>query len=218
MLIPAGSREQVNRYIEQTFTNVPEVVHEFAIKAKQMGTPPHHVSPQLGKLLAILARSIKPKVILEIGTMWGYSAWWLAQGLATGGKVITYEKHLEHYRLAQEFIELMNLNNVEARYGDALLEFEQLEDNSVDMIFLDADKAEYPGYFKCSSRLLRSGGLFIADNIIYSSNWHTTTVADETDNTRIKAAQDFNLLFANNPEYMAVPVAIDSGIMVAIKL
>ncbi|MFH0818399.1 MAG: class I SAM-dependent methyltransferase [Patescibacteria group bacterium] len=218
MEIPLDKREKVNDYIRNNFAKVPDMVLRYQALARALPIPPHHISSEMGKLLSILVHSIKAKNILEVGTMWGYSSWWMAQGLEKDGHIITYEKELKHYNLAKRFFQAMKLGNIELIYGDALLSVNEHKDNYFDLIFLDADKKEYPALYPLIKNKLKSGGLLVVDNVIFSSAWKDKTVVDTTDNESILATQAFNKLIIRDKEFDAVPVAINSGLILAVKI
>lgn len=218
MEIPAQSRDQINRYIRERFIDIPAIVTTFEQRARAMPIPPHHIMPELGKLLQILVSIKAAKSILEIGTMWGYSAWWMYQGLSRSGKLITLEKELKHYTLAKTFFAAADMERAEVRHVDALTELPSFSHEQFDFIFLDADKREYPRFFELLIPLLQPGGVLVVDNVIFSSSWKGNTVADDSDDERIQNAKRLNTMIANHPNFMAVPVAMNSGIMVATKL
>ncbi|MDP3970802.1 MAG: O-methyltransferase [bacterium] len=217
MEIPLEKREQVNKYIVDKYTDVPEKVLEFERRAKSLPIPPHHIKPQFGKLLQVLVQAKGAKSILEIGTMWGYSTWWLYQSLAVDGKIVTLEKELKHYNLAKDFFSEMDMSRVDLRHCDALEELKKFQPEEFDFVFIDADKREYPGFFQLSKSLLKSGGMLVVDNVIFSSGWKGNTVADAVYDGRIKKAQELNSMLAESDDFIAVPIAIESGVMIATK-
>lgn len=217
MEIPAEAREQINAYIQSTFTDVPAIVTQFEQRARALPIPPHHIQPELGKLLQVLVKMKQARAILEVGTMWGYSAWWMYQGLAETGTLITLEKELKHYTLAKAFFATLEMDRAEVRHTDALQELTQFSPQQFDFVFLDADKREYPRFLELIIPLLQPGGVLVVDNVIFSSSWKGKTVADDTDDERIQNARRLNTMLAEHPDFVAVPVAINSGIMVAVK-
>ncbi len=218
MEIPLESRDKVNQYIRDTFIVVPNIVSEFEKKARALPIPPHHIKPDFGKLLQILVAATASKNILEIGTMWGYSAWWMHRGLVNKGSIITLEKELKHYTLAKEFFSAMHMNSALLHHVDALEYLTEFDGEPFDFVFIDADKREYPQFLELVTPLMKSGAMLVVDNIIFSSSWNNTTVADETDDERIQQAQKFNALLACSDEFIAVPIPVHSGIMIATKI
>ena len=167
-----------------------------------------------GNLLKILSLLVQPKNVLEIGTFTAYATLWLADGLADGGVVHTIEKDviLEDFILST--IEKYGYEDrIKLHIGNAMEIIDQIE-GDFDLIFIDADKANYPAYFeKCVSRL-RSGGLIIADNIL----WYGKVVLPVKDSDKeTKAIKLFNETVSKDPRFDSLILPIRDGIMVARK-
>jgi predicted O-methyltransferase YrrM len=136
----------------------------------EAGLPEISVSPVLGKFLHMLAKLKGARRILEIGTLGGYSAIWLARALPENGRLITLEIDAGHARIARRNLaRAMLLGVAEVREGPAADLLRQLiaaGEPPFDMIFIDADKESYPEYFELSLKLSRPGTLIAADNVI----------------------------------------------------
>jgi predicted O-methyltransferase YrrM len=134
------------------------------------GLPDISVSPAQGKLLHLLALGQGARRILEIGTLGGYSAIWLARALPPGGRLITLEADPGHAEVARRNLANAGLADVsEVRVGPALETLPLLQaagDGPFDLIFIDADKPSYPDYLAWSVRLSRPGTMIIADNVV----------------------------------------------------
>jgi predicted O-methyltransferase YrrM len=132
--------------------------------------PAISVSPTEGKLLQILATSVRARSILEIGTLGGYSTILLARGLAPGGRIVTLEKEPKHADVARANIARAGFADVvELRVGTALDLLDQLNAEarwSFDLVFIDADKQNIPAYFEWALRLSHSGSLIMVDNVV----------------------------------------------------
>ncbi len=132
--------------------------------------PPITVSATQGKLLELLARVHGAQRILELGTLGGYSSIWLARALPPGGRLVTLEASPRFAEVARGNIERAGLaETVEVRVGAALETLPQLAAEAgppFDMIFIDADKANYPLYLEWSLKLSRPGTLIVADNVV----------------------------------------------------
>jgi predicted O-methyltransferase YrrM len=144
---------------------------EAALKASSAaGLPAINVTPGEGKLLWILARSVKARSILEIGTLGGYSTIWLARALPAGGRVVTLELEPKHAEVARRNVARAGLSEkVEVRVGPALASLEALRGEHgppFDLVFVDADKTEYPAYVAGSAPICRSGSLLVIDNVV----------------------------------------------------
>lgn len=167
-----------------------------------------------GNLLKILSLLVQPKNVLEIGTFTAYATLCLADGLAEGGVVHTIEKDviLEDFILST--IEKYGYEDrIKLHIGNAMEIIDQIE-GDFDLIFIDADKANYPAYFeKCVSRL-RSGGLIIADNIL----WYGKVVLPVKDSDKeTKAIKLFNETVSKDSRFDSLILPIRDGIMVARK-
>jgi predicted O-methyltransferase YrrM len=200
------NREQwasVERYLTDLF--VPQdVALEQALQASQAaGLPPIHIPPNYGKLLHLLARIHGAQRILEIGTLGGYSAIWLARALPPDGRLVTLEAEPKHAEVARENIDRAGLAHiVEVRVGKAsdtlpLLVSEGLA--PFDLIFIDADKPSYPDYLTWALTLSRVGTLIVADNVV----WHGTVIDPETKDAFAQGVRRFNELLAAEPRVTA---------------
>lgn len=161
---------KVDAYIDGLFAP-PDPALEAALSASsQAGLPTIQVTPNQGKLLSILAQSIHARSILEIGTLGGYSAIWLARALAPGGRLITLEVDPRHATVAQANFKRAGLENqIELRLGPALDSLARLAAEGrepFDFVFIDADKPNIPAYFTWALKLTRPGSLIIADNMV----------------------------------------------------
>jgi len=158
--------DDVDRYIGDTLVQ-PDAALSATLEASEAaGLPPISVSPAHGKLLWLLARTLQAKRILEIGTLGGYSAIWLARGLAPGGRLITLEALEKHAALARENLARAGLGDrVEVRVGPALETLPRLA-GPFDLVFIDADKQNNPEYFRWALKLSRPGSLIVVDNVV----------------------------------------------------
>jgi predicted O-methyltransferase YrrM len=161
---------EVDQYIDQLFAP-PDIALEAALRAShEAGLPPIQVTPNQGKLLGILAQTIRARTILEIGVLGGYSTIWLARALAPGGKLISLEVDKRHAEVARTNLKRAGLEKtVEVRLGAALDTLPQLlaeKQGPFDLIFIDADKSNAAAYFDWSLKLSHPGSLIITDNVV----------------------------------------------------
>jgi predicted O-methyltransferase YrrM len=138
--------------------------------SKAAGLPPINVSPLQGKLLMLLARMVPAHRILEIGTLAGYSTIWLARALPPDGSLITLEADPKHAEVARANFKRAALDAViDLRLGAALdsLPMIQAENRGpFDLVFVDADKRNNPGYLTWALKLSRSGSVIVVDNVV----------------------------------------------------
>jgi predicted O-methyltransferase YrrM len=157
---------------------------EEAIKSSAAaGLPSIAVSPAQGKLLYLLARMIKARRILEIGTLGAYSTIWLARALPADGRMITLEYEARHATVARSNLARAGLSDkVEVIVGPALETLPQLESSDrgpFDLFFIDADKPATADYFAWSMKLSRPGSVIVVDNVVRKGAVTNTNSTDE---------------------------------------
>jgi predicted O-methyltransferase YrrM len=164
------SWKAVDHYLTDLLAPNDDVL-DAALKASaSAGLPSIHVAPNQGKLLHLLARSVKAARILEIGTLGGYSTIWLARALPPGGRVVTLEIDPKHAAVARENFARAGLSDViELRVGRAIEALPKLVAENAgpfDLVFIDADKPSTPNYLEWAMRLTRVGSLIVIDNVV----------------------------------------------------
>ncbi len=166
---PAEQWAAVDDYLSRLFLPADATLDQALRVSQAAGLPSIQVSPLQGKLLHLLAKSIAARRILEIGTLGGYSTIWLARALPPEGLLITLELDPKHAAVARENLAGAGVSErVELHLGQALDSLARLvEENQppFDLIFIDADKPNYPAYFEWSLKLSHPGTLIVADNI-----------------------------------------------------
>jgi caffeoyl-CoA O-methyltransferase len=195
--------EAVDRYISDLFIPQDEALTAAELSHKQEGIPHINVSPNLGKLLYLLANLAGAKKILELGTLAGYSTIWLAKALPENGRLITLEIDPHHAEIAHKNISRAGFGEkVEIRVGKAIDLLSVLvseNEGPFDMIFIDADKPPYTEYFEWSLKLSRPGTLIIADNVIRDGK----VLDPNQDDPMVIGAQRFNKALAANSKVHA---------------
>ncbi len=193
-----GLEERTAGYVRELFIEEDEVLASFRSEAEAAGLPIIQVPQELGKLLGILVRTIGARRVLEIGTLGGYSATWMARALPEDGKLTSLEKEPRHAEFARLFLERTGVaDKVEVVVGSALDTLPVLLDRPdpyFDMVFIDADKPSYPAYLDWSLRLVRPGGLIVADNVIRGGG-----VIEPGDDPVLRATAEFNQHTAASP-------------------
>jgi predicted O-methyltransferase YrrM len=201
----------VDRYLTDLLVSPDPVLEAVLSACAAAGLPPHEVSPIMGKLLHLLARSLEARSILEIGTLGGYSTIWLARALPADGRLITLEAVPEHAAVARANIARAGLASlVELRLGPALETLPQLaaEGNGpFDLIFVDADKAGNPDYLAWALELSRRGSLIVADNVVRGG---AVLDADSGDPS-VQGVRRFLELLAAEPRVSATTIQTVGG-------
>ncbi|MFI6080786.1 O-methyltransferase [Streptomyces sp. NPDC051217] len=130
------------------------------------GMPAIQVDDNGARMLQIITRMYRPRLVVEVGTLFGYSAIHIARGLPPEGRLITIESDVRAARMARRYLDEAGVGEkVEVVHDDASDYLATLPRESVDMIFIDADKKSYPQYLKACFPVLRSGGVLIADDV-----------------------------------------------------
>jgi predicted O-methyltransferase YrrM len=160
----------VDTYLESVLVPPDADLAAAQADSRAAGLPPISVSPSQGKLLHLLARSIRATRILEVGTLGGYSTIWLARALPLSGRLITLEIDPRHAAVARGNLDRAGVAGlVEVRVGraaDSLASLHQEGPEPFDLVFIDADKASNPVYFDWALRLTRPGSLIVVDNVV----------------------------------------------------
>ena len=123
------------------------------------------IGPVKGRILTEIVKKTRPKRILEVGALYGYSAILMAKNSPTGVEIISVEKNPEHVRIAKENIKRANMEgSIRVVEGDGTTELRKLS-GTFDLVFLDAEKTEYLAYLKAVERNLHKGSVIVADNV-----------------------------------------------------
>ena len=160
----------VDEFITGALIPADEALASALRDTEAAGLPPINVTPAQGRLLQLLAQTQGAKSILEVGTLGGYSTIWLARALPPGGRVLTLELNPGTAKVARANLARAGLDAiVEVRVGPALDSLRELcarKPAPFDLVFIDADKVNNPGYFRAALELTRSGSLIIVDNVV----------------------------------------------------
>lgn len=206
-------------YLREVFGREDDHLAGLMDRAIAAGLPDIAVDSSVGRLLKLLTSMTRGRLAVEVGTLAGYSGIWLARGLQPGGRIITIEIEKKHADFARrEFQRAGVADRVEIRLGAAMEVLPQLAKElapgSVDVVFLDAIKTEYPDYWRIVRPLIAQGGLIIADNALGSNSWWIDTPGDPSR----EGANTFNRLVADDPDFEAVGLPLRQGVMFARRI
>ncbi|TAK10999.1 MAG: O-methyltransferase [Acidobacteria bacterium] len=197
---------EVDRYVEDTLVGRDEALEASLAAAVDAGLPTISVTPAQGKLLFVLAKSMGATRILELGTLAGYSAIWLARALGPAGRLITLEIDPHHADVARRnFARAGVADRIDLRVGSAHDTLADLAARSVapfDLIFIDADKVSYAAYFAAVLPLSRPGTLILADNVIRKGAVADTGSTD----ANVIGARRFHEAVAREPRVSATAI------------
>ncbi|HEY0977733.1 MAG TPA: O-methyltransferase [Flavobacteriales bacterium] len=165
-----------------------------------------------GRLLSLLSHLVRPRTIVEIGTFTGYSALCLAEGLAEGGQLHTIDIDPHLKEIVQRYIAKAGMQDRIVTHHRPALEVIPTLPAPFDLVFIDADKPNYPNYFDAVIDRMRPGGLIIADNVLWSGRVLQST-AEQDEATRAIIA--YNTKVLNDPRVEQVVVPLRDGLSVA---
>ncbi len=161
--------EKISRYCEEHTTPESELLHDLNRKTHLQTTKPRMLSGHLqGRFLAMISKMIRPSFILEIGTFTGYSALCLAEGLAETGKLITLDINKETNLMASRYFQASPYAGQIHLIEQDAWEFIEHMKETPDLVFIDADKENYPVYYEMLIDKMKPGGVILADNVLWS--------------------------------------------------
>lgn len=216
----ADRAERENAYIREVFGLEDAALAALMPRAIDRGLPPISVSAPVGHLLQTLAAAATTPdgLALELGTLAGYSAIWLARGLAPGARLLTVEPEALHADVAQANLNAAGVADrvliLRATALDAITELASSHGPAcLDLAFLDAIKSEYPDYLAALRPLLRPGALLIADNAL-SSRFH---ISDPPGDPMRDGVDRFNRTIAADPGFAAACIPLGNGLVIATR-
>ncbi len=194
---------EMDRYLEDTASAEPEILKRLRKETFQKTTQPHMISGYLqGRFLSLISKMISPKNILEIGTFTGYAALCLAEGLQKDGKLTTLDVNEDLAYFSQsEFA-----SQIDFKLHDAK-EFLKNSNETFDLIFIDADKENYPEYLQLVKPRMKSGSVLMIDNVLWYGK-----VLDEKGNKQTEQIKLVNKLVAEDADFENVILPLRDGI------
>ncbi len=206
--------EVLDRYLAEHSQEEDPVLQELARHTYLKEVHPRMLSGHiLGSFLTMFSRMISPQRILEIGTYTGYSAICLARGLRPGGKLTTIEVNDELRTTAELFFRKAQLDQqIELINGNALEVLPVLE-NSFDLVFIDANKDDYPEYYRLVIDKVSAGGYILVDNVLWGGKVLVTPREDPTTQT----IDRFNKMITADQRVENLLLPIRDGLMVIKK-
>jgi predicted O-methyltransferase YrrM len=175
--------------------------------------PQIQVSAEEGRLLALLVSMIGARRVLELGTLFGYSAVWMARALAPGGHLDTVESSPVHAQAARRWFERAGLGDRVTVHEGAALDVLPRLGSGYDVAFFDAAKSEYCAYLDHALRLVRPGGLILADNVFWSGRVARGADGDDPD---VRGIRDFNARIAAEPRLSSTVIPVGDGLSVSV--
>ena len=201
-------------YVAKHSEQEPELLQKLARETQLKVLQPRMLSGAYqGRLLALLSKLASPKRILEIGTYTGYSALCLAEGLQTDGQIDTIDKNEELYDMQRRYFDASGFGNRIVQHLGNAPEIIPTIKGTFDFVFIDADKEQYPLYFDLIIDRLRSGGLIIADNVLWSGKVMEIAMDEAT-----QSLQFFNKKVAKDKSVETLILPVRDGLSLMRKI
>ena len=211
---------EISSYVEKLFRPEDETLARVRKASLAAGLPEIQVGPMDGLLLEILMRLLRPKKVVEIGSLGGYSAVCILRGMPDDARLWAFE-------LAEDRARLIEANVAEAGYGDRIrvmagLALENLgkieNEGPFDAVFIDADKTGYPRYLEWAARNLRLGGVAIGDNTFGWGKVHLAGDGADDQSRMLKGLAEFNRAAAESGRFRSTIIPTAKGLTVAVKI
>ncbi len=215
-----GTETKVVQYVESVFQPEDACLKETRERAELKGLPIIQVGKMDGLHLETLTRAIGAKKAVEIGTLGGYSGICITRGLGPEGKLYTFEVDQTHADTAREsFKKAGILDQIEIHIGPALDQLHKINKNApFDLVFIDADKVNYPQYLKWAADHLKIGGVVLADNTLAWGMIADSSFGSIEDERAVKALREFNLVAAQGGRFRSTLLPTGEGLTLAIKI
>ena len=213
--------EWMDDAVEKYLTELAQTEHDDPVlqdmeaRARQHGFP--IVGRATGRYLEMAARTIGARRVMELGSGYGYSAYWFARAVGPDGEVVCTDADPENAKLAEDYLRTAGLwPRVRYRVGDALTGF-AAEDGEFDIVYCDVDKLGYPDCWRAARDRIRVGGMWLCDNVLWSGR-----VAHGTDRTGAPGAtgaiMEHNRMVAEDDRYVGSLIPIRDGVMSALRI
>jgi len=210
---------EVENYLYAMLPARDEVLAEMEDQALRRHIP--IVGPVVGRLFHLLAQMIQAKTVFELGSAIGYSTIWWARAVGDGGQVLYTDGNPQKAQEARGYFERAGVTDrVSVKVGDAL-EILSEQKQEFDIVFCDIDKEDYPRALRMAKNFIRRGGLFVADNVLWSGRVVYAAGNPEVHfdpQHHTKQIVEFNRMLYESPEFYTVMLPVRDGVAVAQKL
>ena len=208
-----STQTEINKNIVQYLQKVgyrdDKIINDLEHETSKLGSVSQmQIAKEQGQFLEIITKISNANSCLEIGRFTGMSTLFIARGLSEKGKIITIDNSDEFLSLAKKYWDLDNVSaKIESIIGDGVEVMQSMIDrqHSFDLIFIDADKNNYPNYYELSLNLIPSNGIIIIDNML----WHGDVANENKNDSQTNTIRDLNLKIQNDNrvEFSLLPLS-----------
>ncbi len=205
--------EKINDYAEKHSQAEPELLQRLNRETWQKILVPRMLSGHLqGRVLSMLSKLMQPKNILEIGTYTGYSALCLAEGMQEKGELHTIDINEELFDFQRKYFDESAFGKQIFQHLGNALEIIPKLDKTFDLVFIDADKSNYPNYLDIILPKMKKGSVILSDNVLWSGKVVEKLKDDDIDT---KALLQYNRLINEHPKLETVLLPIRDGLTIS---
>ncbi|HET6511831.1 MAG TPA: O-methyltransferase [Candidatus Kapabacteria bacterium] len=210
--------EPVYNYIVDLFAKEEvTLLKQFSERAEAAGIPMISISEEQAKFVGFFVKAIRAKRVLDVGTLFGFSAAIMSKAMGEGGEVVSLEFEPMHASVARENLASAGISYVTIHEGPALDHMKRFEDNSFDFILIDADKINYINYLKEGLRLIKPGGVIAGDNAMAFGRLMDMDLPEgDPDFESVNAVRRFNAEFAAESSIFGVIIAVGDGMAMGV--
>jgi len=197
----------------EDFVAEDAVIESARRRGEDFGAAP--VAPAVGSALRVLAAALQARAVVEVGTGAGTSGLWLLGGMPPDGILTTIDVEAEHQRAAREAFAEAGVPHQRTRVitGRALDVLARMTDGAYDLVFVDAEKAEYPAYVAAARRLLRPGGVLAVDNML----WHDKVADPAARDEVTRSLRDLGKALREDEGLHTTLLPVGDGLLLAVK-
>lgn len=208
---PGNKNIDLENYIEAHTTAEDDLLLDLRRQTHLKVLRPRMISgPMQGRFLSMLCQMYQPHTVLEIGTFTGYSAICMARGLKKPARLHTIERDDELESFIRHYFNKAQLEDVISLHMGDALEIINTLDTQFDFVFIDADKREYPDYYRAIIPKMNPGGIILADNILWSGK---VVEPPEPGDDYTQGILHFNEMVKNDPRTEQVILPVRDGLM-----
>jgi caffeoyl-CoA O-methyltransferase len=202
---------QIDAYLKETQGASPSPLDEMEAYAREHGFP--IIGPLVGRILQQLVLLTGARRVFELGSGYGYSAMWMSMVLPDDGKVTCTDTDENNERMAHDYFKRTGFDHkLDYRRGDAISEFVK-EKGPFDLILNDIDKEGYPDTVAHVKQRLRTGGVFVTDNLL----WSGRVIDENPPKVSTQGVLKFTDMIYNDPDFLVSILPVRDGIAVAVK-